>query len=109
MTKDGGMLEGIPVIASQNVPTGLVIAINAPMILMADDGGVDFNVSTEACCKWTARRTHRQSQPRSRFRCGSKTWSASRAERFITWLKARAGSVQYISGVTIDAKFNENR
>ena len=31
MTKDGGTLEGIPVIASQNVPTGLVIAINAPI------------------------------------------------------------------------------
>ena len=38
-------------------------------------------------------------------------WQANmvgvRAERFITWLKARTGSVQYLSGVTIAPTFDE--
>jgi HK97 family phage major capsid protein/HK97 family phage prohead protease len=107
MTKDGGMLEGIPVIASQNVPTGLIIAINAPMILMADDGGVEFDVSTEASLQMDSA----PDAPVSATTVMVSLWQANmvgiRAERFITWLKARAGSVQYISGLTITPSFDE--
>jgi HK97 family phage major capsid protein/HK97 family phage prohead protease len=107
MTKDGGTLEGIPVVASQNVPSGTVIAINAPMILMADDGGVDFSVSTEASLQMDSA----PDSPASATTVMVSLWQHNmvgiRAERFITWLKARTGSVQYLSGVTINPGFDE--
>jgi HK97 family phage major capsid protein len=107
ITKDGGTLEGIPVIASQNVPAGLVIAVNAPMILMADDGGVEFDVSTEASLQMDSA----PDSPVSATTIMVSIWQANmvgiQAESFITWLKARAGSVQYISGVTITPSFDE--
>ena len=107
MTKDGGTLEGIPVIASQNVPTGLVIAINAPSVLLADDGGVNFDVSTEASLQMDSA----PDSPATATTIMVSLWQANmvgiRAERFITWLKARTGSVQYLSGVTITPSFDE--
>jgi HK97 family phage major capsid protein/HK97 family phage prohead protease len=107
MTKDGGMLEGIPVVASQNVPTGLVIAINAPAVLLADDGGVDFSVSTEASLQMDSA----PDAPATATTVMVSLWQANmvgiRAERFVTWLKARTGSVQYLSGVTITPSFDE--
>jgi len=106
MTKDGGTLEGIPVVASQVVPTGMVIAINAPCILLADDGGVNFDVSTEASLQMDGA----PGVPDATTVMVS-LWQANmvgiRAERFITWLKARTGSVQYLSGVTITPSFDE--
>ena len=107
MTKDGGTLEGIPVVASQNVPAGLVIAINAPNILLADDGGVNFDVSTEASLQMDGA----PDSPATATTVMVSLWQANmvgvRAERFITWLKARTGSVQYLSGVTITPSFDE--
>ncbi|RPI44210.1 MAG: phage major capsid protein [Hyphomicrobiaceae bacterium] len=107
MTKDGGTLEGIPVVASQNVPSGAVIAINAPMILMADDGGVDFSHSTEASLQMDSA----PDSPATATTVTVSLWQHNmvgiRAERFITWLKARAGAVQYLAGVTITPSFDE--
>lgn len=101
MGRGGGSLEGIPVIASQVVPTGVIIAINAPAILLADDGGVDFDVSTEASLQMDSA----PDSPATATTVMVSLWQANmvgiKAERFITWLKARAGSVQYLSGVTV--------
>jgi len=107
MSKEGGTLEGIPVVASQSVPTGLVIAINAPEILLADDGGVDFSVSTEASLQMDSA----PDSPATATTIMVSLWQANmvgiRAERFITWVKARTGSVQYLSGVTIAPTLDE--
>jgi HK97 family phage major capsid protein/HK97 family phage prohead protease len=107
MTKDGGVLEGIPVIASQSVPTGLIVAINAPEILLADDGDVAIDVSTEASLQMDSAP---MSPPDATVVMVS-LWQANmvgiKAERFITWLKARSGSVQYLSGVTVVPSLDE--
>jgi HK97 family phage major capsid protein/HK97 family phage prohead protease len=107
MSKDGGMLEGIPVIASQTVPSGMVVAINAPAILLADDGGVDFSVSTEASLQMDSAPDSPTSATTVMVSLWQQNMVGIRAERFITWLKARAGSVQYLSGVTITPSFDE--
>lgn len=101
----GGTLEQIPVITSENIVnaggspgTGsLIVAINAPEVLLADDGGVDLAVSTEASIQM-------DSAPDSPATASTVTVSAFqynmvfiRAERYITWTKRRSGAVQYIN------------
>jgi HK97 family phage major capsid protein/HK97 family phage prohead protease len=107
MTKDGGMLEGIPVLCSQSVPSGLIVAVNAPDILLADDGDVAIDVSTEASLQMDSA----PDSPPVATTVMVSLWQANmvgiKAERFITWLKARSGSVQYISGITVVPGFDE--
>ena len=100
----GGTLEGIPVITSENIvgtggsPTdgGLIVALNAPEILLADDGGVDIDVSTEASI-------HMETTPDSPATASTvltSLWQHNmvgiRAERMINWVKRRSGAVQFI-------------
>jgi HK97 family phage major capsid protein/HK97 family phage prohead protease len=100
----GGTLEGIPVITSENIvgtggsPTdgGLIVALNAPEILLADDGGVDIDVSTEASI-------HMETTPDSPATASTvltSLWQHNmvgiRAERMINWIKRRSGAVQFI-------------
>jgi HK97 family phage major capsid protein/HK97 family phage prohead protease len=102
----GGSLEGIPVVTSENmVATGnspadgyMIVAINAREILLADDGGVTIDASTEASIQM-------ESAPDSPATASTVTVSAFqynmvfiRAERFITWKKRRTTAVQYIRG-----------
>lgn len=101
----GGNLEGIPVIVSENIvaangsPTdgGLIVAINAPEILLAEEG-VSVDVSREASLQM-------ETTPDSPFTASTvmvSLWQHNmigiRAERYITWLKRRSGAVQYING-----------
>ena len=44
MTMNGGLLEGIPVIASQYMPQGVVAFVSADNIYLADDGGVSIDM-----------------------------------------------------------------
>jgi len=46
-TPDGGLLHGIPVLNSTNAPATITL-LDVADILLADDGGVDINVSREA-------------------------------------------------------------
>jgi hypothetical protein len=56
VNKDGGSIEGIPVVTSENIVANggspadgaLIAFINASDILLADDGAVDVDISTEA-------------------------------------------------------------
>lgn len=100
----GGTLEGIPVITSENIvgtggsPTdgGLIVALNAPEILLADEGGVEIDVSTEASIQM-------ETTPDSPAVAGTvltSLWQHNmvgiRAERTINWVKRRSGAVQFI-------------
>jgi len=104
VNKDGGVLEGIPVITSENIVStggspangGLIVAINAPEILLADDGDVTIDVSKEASVQM-------ETTPDSPAVAATVTvslWQHNlvgiKAERFITWLKARSEAVQFI-------------
>lgn len=104
---NGGSLEGIPVITSQYVPTGIVAAIAAPEIYLADDGGVSVDLSREASLQMDSAPTNEISDLASppaptavamvsMFQTNS---VAIRAERFVNWRRRRTAAVAYLTGV----------
>lgn len=107
MTMNGGFLEGFPVIASQYVPSGVVIAAAADEVYFSDDGGVSIALSREASLEM-------DSTPSSKINDGSsppvsveatmvsmfQTNSvAVRAERWLNWQRRRDYAVAYLTGV----------
>jgi HK97 family phage major capsid protein len=101
----GGTLMGIPVVTSENIVAaggspadgGIIVALSAPDILLADDGGVTIDASTEASIQM-------DTTPDSPATASTITVSAFqynmvfiRAERFITWVKRRSTAVGYIN------------
>jgi hypothetical protein len=105
MGPQGGTLAGIPVITSENIvgtggsPTdgGLIVAINAPDILLADDGQVTIDVSTEASLQMETAPDSPATASTTFVSMFQQNMVAIRAERFIHWLKRRTGAVQYIA------------
>jgi HK97 family phage major capsid protein len=106
ITINGGFLEGIPVITSENIaaPTGspfdgtLIVAINASEVMLADEGGIEIDVSREASLQMDST----PDSPETASTIAVSLWQhnmvAFKAERFINWKKRRAEAVQYISG-----------
>jgi hypothetical protein len=99
MSPSGGALEGIPVITSENIvsqgspPTGsLIVAINAPEILLADDGAVSVDMSREASLQMDSAPTASTVM----VSLWQRNMVALRAERMINWMRRRDGAVQYI-------------
>jgi HK97 family phage major capsid protein len=106
ITKDGGAIEGIPVVTSENIVANggspadgaLIAFINASDILLADDGGVEVDISTEASIQT-------DSAPDSPVTASTvfvSLWQAGLVgilcSRFVNWTKARSDSVVYITG-----------
>lgn len=108
MTMQGGTFEaGIPVIVSDAVPSatsgGTVIMLNAPEILVADDGGFDVAISRDASLLMTDDAsanmdsvTPTPAQVVSMFQTNS---VAFRCERSIGWKRALSTAVAYITAV----------
>jgi HK97 family phage major capsid protein len=102
----GGTLEGIPVITSENIvhtgaspSTGsLIVALNAPEILLADDGAVAVDMSREASLQMDSAPDDPTTASTVMISLWQRNMVALRAERMINWLKRRAGAVQYING-----------
>lgn len=106
LNKDGGSIEGIPVVTSENIVANggspadgaIIVAINAADILLADDGAVEVDVSTEASLQVD----DAPDSPYTSNTVSVSLWQNNlvgiRCERFINWTKARSGSVQYITG-----------
>lgn len=105
ITLNGGTLEGIPVVTSENIvaaggsPTDgyPIVAINAPEILLADDGGVEIDISREASLQMDSAPDSPETTSTILVSLWQRNMVAIRAERFITWKKRRDGAVQYIS------------
>lgn len=99
---NGGTLLGVPVIASEYVPTdtagGLIILAKASDILLADDGQVSVDASNEASLQMDDAPTNPPVATTVLVSMFQMNMTALRAERFINWAKARAAAVQYISG-----------
>lgn len=102
----GGVVEGVPVITSNNIPATAgspadgypIIAVAASQILIADDGAVSIDMSREASLVM-------DSTPDSPLTASTVTrnlWQhnelAIKAERYISWKAARTGAVQMIAG-----------
>lgn len=100
MDMTGGTLGGMPVIASDYV-TNIVVLVNASDIYLADDGDISIDTSREASLEMSDAPTHDSITPTgaslvSMFQTNT---VAIRAERVISWLRRRTGSVAYTTGV----------
>src|SRR5262249_42197672 len=104
MTPNGGILEGMPVIASQHVPQGVMIFCSADNIYLADDGGVAVDMSREASLEMDtvpSSMINNGASPAlsvesalvSMFQTNS---VAVRAIRVIDWKKRRTAAVYYL-------------
>lgn len=108
----GGSLEGIPVITSENlVATGgspidgyPIVAINAPEVLLADDGGVSIDISREASLQMNDSPDSPETTSTVLVSLWQRNYIGIKAERFVTWKKGRDGAVQFISS----AKYEES-
>lgn len=98
MTVTGGSLFGIPVVASQAVGNQIIVA-HAPSIMIADENGIEIDISREASVYLDSAPT----DPPDATAVLTSLWQANlvalRVERYITWGKARATSVDRITGV----------
>ena len=97
MSAQGGTLFGMPVIVSNTVGTR-VILLHAPSILYADEGGVRIDVSREAICSDGVRAyRHGRCDDRLLKSLWQRNLIGLRAERMITWIRARTAAVTYLT------------
>jgi HK97 family phage major capsid protein len=96
MSIAGGSIFGIPVVVSNNVSTR-VILMHAPSILYADEGGVRIDVSREASVQMDSA----PDSPANATTVLVSLWQNNlvglRAERMITWKRARTAAVTYLT------------
>jgi HK97 family phage major capsid protein len=90
----GGSILGYPAITSQSLGT-TVILLTGEGILMADEGGIEIDVSREASLQMDSAPMN----PADATVVHQSLWQNNlvglRADRFINWKRARTGSVQY--------------
>jgi HK97 family phage major capsid protein len=104
ITPAGGSLEGIPVVTSENIVSsgspagGIIVAINAPEILLADDGAVQVDMSREASLQMDSAPDSPPTASTIMVSLWQRNMVALRAERMINWMRRRDGAVQYIEG-----------
>lgn len=103
---NGGFLEGLPVIVSNsaNIPGSpdsgnMILLVNPPEILLADDGQVTVDLSNQASIQMLDNPTNQSTGATvattmvSMFQTHS---TALRATRYINWVKRRSNAVVYI-------------
>ncbi len=103
---NGGTIEGFSVVTSENIaaPTGspadgtLFVALNARDILLADDGQVEVDVSTEASIQADSAPDSPQTASTVYMSLWQNDMVGIRCTRMINWKAARSTSVAYISG-----------
>lgn len=96
MSITGGTLLGMPVVVSNNVSTR-VILVHAPSILFADEGGVRIDVSREASIQMDSAPTDTVDATTVYLSLWQRNLVGLRAERMITWIRARSAAVRYIT------------
>lgn len=107
LSAQGGTFFGLPVVLSNNVPTdssGSIIAlINQADILMADDGNVTVDVSTQASVQMNTTPDNPATASTVMTSFFQNNMIGVRAERFITWKRGRDSAVAYLTGVNYQA------
>jgi HK97 family phage major capsid protein/HK97 family phage prohead protease len=105
ITMQGGTLLGFPVVASENIPaTGgsptdgspIIFAV-AGEIMLADDGGVNIDMSREASLQMESTPDSPATASTVLVSLWQHNMIAIKAERFINWVKRRSTAVGYIS------------
>jgi len=111
ITMQGGTFLGFPVVVSENIPStggspldgGLIIFAVAGEILLADDGGVNIDVSREASLQMETTPDSPATASTTLVSLWQHNMIAIKAERFINWLKRRSTAVAFIQ----NAKYAE--
>jgi HK97 family phage major capsid protein/HK97 family phage prohead protease len=103
ISMNGGTFAGMPVIVSDYIPSGTVVLANASDIYLADEGGIQVDMSREASLEMADNPAHNSGTPTgatslvSMFQTNS---VAFRVERFINWARRRPTAVTILTGAT---------
>ena len=96
MSAQGGTIFGMPVVVSNNV-SNRVVLMHAPSILYADEGGVRIDTSREASIQMDSAPTDTVDATTVYVSLWQRNLVGLRAERMITWIRARTAAVRYIT------------
>ena len=97
---NGGSIGGVPVITSQKA--GTTVALVSPQdILLADDGGVNIDISTEAAVEMNTTPTSPVTGSVTLVSLWQNNLIGLRAERFINWKRARLAGVRYTTATYV--------
>ncbi|HZD64439.1 MAG TPA: phage major capsid protein [Xanthobacteraceae bacterium] len=102
ITAEGGTFKGMKFIASQTVGN-LVIAMQPRLVMFADDGAVTIDASTEASLQMDSAPDSPVAATTVYVSMFQMNTVALRAERFITWKKANANAVKYLTAAAYPA------
>jgi HK97 family phage major capsid protein len=109
VNRNGGSLVGLPVVTSQAVPSGTVIAVQPSEIYYADDGGFMVDVSREASLQMLDNPTNDSVTPTATSMVS--LWQTNsvgfRCERILNWAARRTTAVAYLSGVAWGGAVND--
>ena len=102
---NGGKFFGMNVVTSQNMDYtedspqegDNIIFLRANDIALADDGGVEVDVSTEASIEMSTTPTDPSTASVELISLWQRNLVGIRAERMVNWVKRRSAAVQYIS------------
>lgn len=95
----GGTFQGMPVIISEYVPTGIVALVNTSDIYLGDEGGIDLSMSTEASLQMDSAPDNPTTDTTVLVSLWQRNLVGFRAERSINWARRRATAVAYLTGV----------
>jgi hypothetical protein len=90
----GGNVLGLQVITSNNCPSGYIISMSPESVAVADEGGLQLDVSREASVELDDNATSGNYHLMSAFQSNL---VFIRAERYISWARLRAKGVFYLT------------
>lgn len=104
LTMNGGEAFGLPVVTSENIPHtegspqegDPIIFISATDVMLADDGEVTIDASTEASLQMNTAPDDPMTSSTIMVSMFQQGMVAIRAERMINWTKRRSAAVQFI-------------
>lgn len=100
---NGGTLFGLPVIVSEFVPTdssgSLVALVNASDIYLADEGGIDLSMSTEASLQMDSAPDNPTTASTVMVSLWQRNLVGFRCEQTITWARRRTSAVAWLDNV----------
>lgn len=105
---NGGTFAGLPVITSEYVGT-YVVLVNASDIYLADEGGIEVDMSTEASLEMLdGGFTQNQPTGASLVSLWQNNLVGLRAERTINWSRRRTSAVTYLTNVAWGGAVNSS-
>jgi HK97 family phage major capsid protein len=97
-TGEGGTLMGAKVVVTNAVGNRLIL-VHTPSILFADEGGVQIDVSQEASVQMDSAPSNPSDATTVMVSFFQRNLVGLRAERMITWIRARTAAVHYTTAV----------